>query len=146
MGGDEHVQKRMVLLARTLLSGTNSGQIAWSITDKETSFLFSGTNASVKIGRSARSRSGDDIFLALLNAGGFEVAKIEKVPPSDDPWAKDDEIAFNDLFDGLYSAARRSALNVDGVLDAIFADLSERRTEARTMPDDDSGFSDELPF
>jgi hypothetical protein len=125
MNRDDHLHNRMVSLANSLLERTRAGSIAWTVTDNERRFLFSGTNTSVGI-TSYVDRDGDTITsLDLLNSRGTVVETLRsEFEPNDDapPYTARN---WNKLLDDLYYAARRNALNVDAMLDDLLADLND---------------------
>lgn len=104
---DQHLHRRMVQLAQQLPSRTIEGKISWSATNDEKTFAYSATDSSARISSYIDNESDDRTTLAVLNAHGTVFEDIE----------------CEFMAGKLYYAARRSALNVDGVLDGLMADL-----------------------
>jgi hypothetical protein len=122
MTGEDYSRERMIALAKDLLTGTTEGKIAWTATDDETTFLYSRPNWSVTI-CSMVDRDGDNqTKLSVHNSRGTVVRILEnrfrqKAKGGYEPGE------WNELLDGLFIAARGSALAVDDILDDILADL-----------------------
>jgi hypothetical protein len=146
MNRDQHVHQRLVDLAKSLLKRTEDGNISWTTTDNESVFLFSGTNTSVRVSSYIDDDNDMRTKMSLLNSRGTVVESLEsefrrgpfdEVQPA--PW--------NQTLNDLYHSAKRSALNVDAVLDDLLADLDdENRTNRAANEEKADPWSDEPPF
>lgn len=117
---DKSTLMRMVNLADELRERTKSGRIAWKETDDPTVFLYSGSSSSVEVDSwvtSGRPR----VALRLRNSSGAEVDALNLTYENDFA-TPGNESAF-ELLEELHELARRSALNVDEVIDSLLRDL-----------------------
>lgn len=116
--------KKILELVRRLTTATEAGQAKWQRTDTATAFTYTGATSSVVV--ASKDTDGWAPFvLTLLDSAGAEVEKVE----SDTRWDSEYETSFvtstpwNDKLEHLYTVARRSALNIDDVVDSLLADL-----------------------
>jgi hypothetical protein len=157
MNSDDHLHNRMVSLATSLLDRTRAGSIAWTATDDERRFLFSGTNTSVSITSFVDEDDDNITSLSLLNSRGTIVESLDSDFEPRAPGSGYPPKSWNKVLDDLYHAARRSALNVDAMLDDLFAELDAEDDDPpkvvpadrpKVVPADDPGAddSDDPPF
>lgn len=139
MNDDVKLHDRLVALARRLLERTEDDRVSWSPTDKEDTFLHSGTNASVTI-RSFVDRDGDRIStLTIHNSRGTEVESLRSDFSEADRDQWEQEIKYvpaewNATLDALYYAARRNALKVDELLDELLSEIDNPDNEDDSPP------------
>lgn len=118
MGKSEELRSRMIDLAKRSLKQTLEGKIKWTATDREDEYIYAGSNTSLSV---ENSNSPDDPYyyrFCLLNSRGNIVEQLSDEWPSPDhdvPWA--------DLVQELYVSARRSALNIDALIDSAISDV-----------------------
>lgn len=131
------VDERLVEIAQRFLRQTRDGKARWSTTDNESDFLYSGSQSSVLLSSNVDSDGDRWVYMKILNPRGTEVGTLKSswsaqgygaVSGSDDPWASSSGSRYkpgehNKLLEDLYEAARRSALNIDEVLDSLFHEL-----------------------
>ncbi|MEV0803929.1 hypothetical protein AB0I34_39990 [Kribbella sp. NPDC050281] len=130
MSTEKSVNDRLHELAKKSLERTLAGQISWRTTDDEEAFLFAGAKSSLIVDKWRDSDGDLSYVLRLLNPRGtlvesLQTAYVGEPTRADDPWAgKTFEPArWNETLELLYDAARRSALDIDAVLDAALNDL-----------------------
>lgn len=168
MSRDVNVRDRMVQLAKRLLEGTQEGRTHCSATDREETFLYSGTKTSVKIERFEDREDGESHRVTLLNERGSVVEELSTRTVSnyaDGEW-QHDHAPWNETVESLFEAARRDALNIDVLLDSVLEDIDKGYSgappgKATKQPVDDpwaaaapvppkrkttSAFDDEPPF
>jgi hypothetical protein len=110
-------------IASEALEQTHKGVMAWRTTDDEDAFLFSGAKSSLIIAsvvaRNSLFPKARRLELRVLNNRGMVVGTLRA-------GADDDS---SELLSQLYRAARRIALDVDGVLDTTLRDLQDLKDE-----------------
>ena len=136
MSREEDVHQRVERLARKLLEQTRAGKLSWSDTDTEDQFLYSGSVSGVLI-----DKYSSRYELALLNARGTLVERIVANAPEVDGGVSAAEAALFDLFEDLYEAARREALNVDKIIDSLINDIDVGHKGSKS-----NAFDDDPPF
>lgn len=133
MTADDPVLDRMTKIAGQLLRRTLDDLISWGETDNEDEFIYSGTNTSVTI----RRRDTRDIVgryvLTVMNWRGTVVDTLESAKK--DLGIVEQPEEWNAILYDLYEAARRSALNIETVLDDLLTELSTDE-EAEPPPDE----------
>jgi hypothetical protein len=128
------MEPRFVSLLKRLSEKTVSGLVRWQQTANDESYRVGLGEGSVRIDQITDS-DGDTYYrLTLLNKKAQEVEELIFAPwlspEGDMSWAA-----------ALYSAARRSALDIDGLLASMEKDLEKGVTRAVADPTDD-----DLPF
>jgi hypothetical protein len=120
---EQNFRPQLTKIASAALDQTDKGAMAWRTTDDEDAFLFSGPKSSLII---ASVTASNPLFprarileLRVLNNRGTVVETLRA--------SSDDN--SSELLRLLYQAARRSALDVDGVLDTTLKDLQELKDE-----------------
>jgi hypothetical protein len=127
---EQDFRPQLEKIASEALEQTHKGMMTWRTTDDEDAFLFSGPKSSLIIASEFRSLMGLSspfpktrrVELRVLNNRGTVVETL-RASTGDDSY---------ELLRSLYEAARRIALDVDGVLDTTLKDLQ--------------GLKDEFPF
>lgn len=114
-GTDERLQK----IAERLLQNTKNQYTSWQDTDEDDSFLMQAKDSSVIIDRK-NSRAGLYYVLRILNWQGREIESLKSSAAS-----SLDYNAWDDTLAELWERARRSALDVDSVLDSVLNDLEQ---------------------
>jgi len=107
-------------LAKRLLGLTLAKKIAWSEADRPGIYLYSASSSSVTI----KNKDLDDkhpYILTLYGESGTAVDSLSSTFMGDAPG--EEEPLLNPLLEGLYVAARRSAINIEGILDALYSEL-----------------------
>lgn len=129
--------QRLEELVKRLNLATARGDLEWQPTDNETAFVCTFDGPSVEL--ISKDKDGAAPFiLQVLNDKGNVIESI--TDRGDDPWA-DYNLAE------LYERARRSATNVDDILDSILKDLPSIPPPPPQEPEPEpSGYSDEPPF
>ena len=146
MSEDLELRQRMIRLAEQLLQRTREGGLQWGTTDDESVYMFSGTNTSALIA-SKTTPKGNKIMLGVLNSRGAFVEGLSSewdLETPEDPWSSG-PAPWNELLEDLYIMARRSPLDVDKVLDDLFADLQKEGSSPGSGPGAEPS-SDEPPF
>jgi hypothetical protein len=131
MTADDDLQRRLIELAAELLGATQEGVVSWSETDARDTYLSAGLSNSMTIGRV----HGLTIELRVLNPRGTVVASLatgQTTLTESDSMRITGPASWNKQLEDLLSAARRSALNPEGVVDDILADLREQQREQPT--------------
>lgn len=131
---------RLVELVKRLNLATSKGDLEWQETDDTTAFMCIFDGPSVQIKSTDRDGSYPYILLILNEEGNV----VESLRSGSDPW-DDSEMGE------LYERARRSATNVDDIIDSILKDLPKipppQKPEPEPEPEPEpSGYSDEPPF
>lgn len=122
MTSERPVTDRLHEIATMLLQRTRADAVTWRTTDDEDAFLYSGSKSSLIIdyfpGR-------DEYELRLLNQRGTVVESLGTAWTSGvDPWdAPNQPAKWNKTLEQLHDAARRSALDIDGLLESTLADI-----------------------
>lgn len=118
-------QDRFLETVEQLASRTQSGNIKWKKTDSEDTFLFSGSKSSVIVTK-WNDRDGDPMVrVSILNSTGDEIGRLES-EYLHNPWNETTRYTDgenNALLEALWESARRTALNIDEVLDSLLDDL-----------------------
>lgn len=114
---------RLIEVAEALLDKTRKGEVSWRTMDDEDAFLYSGSRSSLVIDFNSRRETFE---LRLLNQRGtvVETLSTAEVSTPTDPWASG-PAEWNDTLAHLHDAARRSALDIDGLIESTLADLRE---------------------
>ena len=124
MTTDKPVTDRLFEIAAMLLNKTRSSALTWRATDDEDAFLYSGSKSSLIIDYNPGQ---DEYELRLLNQRGTVVESLTtawEVVQNPSPWEDANRPAkWNDTLMQLHDAARRSALDIDGLLDSTLADI-----------------------
>lgn len=115
---------RMERLAQSLLAATEEGRVEWSAAD-DTQTTFSTARSAGSVVIESHDRDGAEPYiLTVFDSSGRRVETLES------SWDQGDTVLgirqaarWNDLLRNLYEAARRRALNIDTVLDALINDL-----------------------
>jgi hypothetical protein len=121
MDSPDYGTRRMADLATRLLTLTTSNKITWS-EGEGGSYIYDTANSSISI-RNADNDGKHPYVLDVYSARGEVVDTLRSryvVPGSHAtplPW--------NDVLESLFTMARRSALNVDAVLDELLASLPD---------------------
>lgn len=123
------IEARLFQLADRALAQTRAGVMAWRQTDDPAAFIFSGTKTSLIIDYYPRTKRYE---LRVINEDGRVVEELGRRPveevSSDDPWGAQDQNRRSqeyELFSNLHDAARRSAFDIDALLDSAFADVAD---------------------
>jgi hypothetical protein len=130
MTREQEVKGRLVEVARRALNQTQSGSMRWRSTDDDDAFIFSGSRTSLIVDFIPRAA---EYVLRVLNQNGTAIGELKSewtLSESDDPWSTPERKAatWNSVLEGLYSAARHSALDVDAMLEATLKDLDDLDT------------------
>jgi nitroimidazol reductase NimA-like FMN-containing flavoprotein (pyridoxamine 5'-phosphate oxidase superfamily) len=120
-------------LLTQLLQGTDSKKIKWGETADSLSFRIGLGGGMVRI----TADQGSDEYRAYLIDSNGRIVEVE------------DDSGTSTLLGRLFSAARASALDVDGLLEGMMADL--QRGKVVTPPPDDEkpppgGGGEDIPF
>lgn len=123
MTDDTGIRDRMTKLAKQLLRRTLNGQISWNETDNENEFIYSASDSSVAIqNNNTRSITGR-YTLTVRNWRGTIVQQLQSaLRESDFVEIQED---WNEVLLDLYEAARRNALNIEGMLDDLITELGD---------------------
>ena len=132
MATDDNLQNLMTKVAEQLLRRTLAGDISWAETDKEDDYLYSGSDSSASIYFSRRSGSVRGRYvLTVFNSRGTRIEELR----SDYVRTNEgviEEAGWNGVLSELHEAARRNALDIEGVLDDLIAELSkEQKTNSQ---------------
>ncbi|MEU4329036.1 hypothetical protein [Nonomuraea dietziae] len=103
-------------LATSLLYSTRSGHIKWVSTDKEDTFIYSGTRASVTVTSWTDSDGDLNIAMGLLDNHGA-VAEVLSSQWGNGPAPWNADLAQ------LYEAARHSAFDIDSLINSLMSDI-----------------------
>lgn len=142
MSTDRTLEERLVSIAQAALEQTKSGQMAWRTTDDEDAFLFSGSRTSLIVDvYPAQNR----FQLRVLNPRGTSVAELDGTY---EPFSPDRAVGNQtyDLLENLHDAARRSALDIDVLLDSVLADVESATQPPPAGGDPWSSSNSEAPF
>lgn len=124
MALEEDLHEKMIRLAKTLLSGTKDGKVAWTPTDSDYKFLFTGRRSSVAI-ESYEDRDNETVStLSLLDGHGTVIDSLKSGFKSTIGRNYEPE-EWNQVLDDLFYAARRVAYNVDDAIDSMLADIEQ---------------------
>lgn len=115
----ESLELKMTEILRSSLARTVEGVMKWRTTDDEDAFTYSGVSTSLVIDLWPESGK---IQLRVLNARGTVVATLESTPPG--PLDEDVRSKRYSMLVSMHDAARRNALNIDGVLTAALEELA----------------------
>lgn len=129
--------KRLEELVVRLNLATARGDLEWQQTDDETAFvcIFGGPSIELK----SKDQDGAAPFiLQILNDKGNVIESIR---------SDTDNNPFEDYgLSELYERARRSATNVDHIIDSILRGLPSIPPAPPQLESESSGYSDEPPF
>src|SRR5450759_3165036 len=107
-------------LARRLLSLTVAKRISWSEADRPGMYLYSTSSSSVSV----TNQDLDDKQPYILTLHGESGSPVDSLSSHfHHPGEGEEEPALNTLLQDLYVAARRSAMNIEGILDALYSEL-----------------------
>lgn len=119
------IRERLIEIARASLQRTQDGSMEWRPTDDEAAFLYSGSSTSLIIDYFPQD---EQFQLRLLNGRGTVIGTLETEwdPDLSDPtpWGKT-AAPWNEVLATLHDAAKRSALQIDVLLDSTLRDLNE---------------------
>lgn len=125
MSDSTQQEDKFPAIVRRLNERTLALRVDWTTTDKESAYLYTGESFSVIID-GYRDRDGDQrIELKLLNQRGTEVESLHSTFTPGEYAGTFLPGPNNELLESLYAGARRNALRLDEVLDAILRDLGE---------------------
>ena len=111
--------RRLVDLCERLVAATTVGEVEWAARD-DTTFVCSRQSATLVL--LGFDRPGLNCYeLALYSPRGVKVDSISS------HWSHGTAAAWNEALAALYNTARRQALRVDPLLDALFAELPPLR-------------------
>lgn len=114
MGRDEYVG-RLIDLVRGLIQKTAAGELEWT-TESDSSFSLEGQTGEIYL----FSQKGRFPFgIEILNKEGDVVESLKSIASPTDPG----EEQFNNLIFELYEQARRSALQIDDVLEGLLREF-----------------------
>ena len=111
----------MTKLASQLLRRTSDGLISWGETDGEDEFIYSATNTSVTIRRQDTRNIVGRYVLTVRNWRGTIVETLQSALKPSDFIEQPEE--WNEILSNLYEEARRSALDIETVLDDLIIEL-----------------------
>lgn len=116
MSETDSMKDRFRELIIRLEEKTRADELAWVATTEDDCFQVHFSNFSVEIARNARN---DNFFIRLYDDQGRIIEWID-TESLDKDWRKE----FSKKVAGIYTSARRKALNVDKVFDDILAALA----------------------
>lgn len=127
---------RLWQLASALVEATDSGRAAWAEAAEAGTFEFTGKAGTVSIGSIDRDGYAPYV-VSLVDGNGLVVESVDS--RESDSWSG--------LLHDLYAAARRTALNIDPLVDSLLEEIGVLATHAQadappTVKDD----LDDLPF
>jgi len=113
-------------IAQALLDQTKYGNIEWQSTDDDEAFLYSTSNSSIIIDTASRT-GPQPYWLKILNQRGTVVETLDYNPQAEDEWMESQvtENKVGALLGKLHEAARRQALQIDDVINAVLRELKE---------------------
>lgn len=118
-GPSSQTDRRLVDLCERLVAATTVGEVEWAARD-DTTFVCSRQSATLVL--LGFDRPGLNCYeLALYSPRGVKVDSISS------HWSHGTAAAWNEALAALYNTARRQALRVDPLLDALFAELPPLR-------------------
>ncbi|HWL37316.1 MAG TPA: hypothetical protein VNQ77_14125 [Frankiaceae bacterium] len=118
---------RLWALAQRLIALTEQGKVSWSEGAAADSFQLAASSASVTI--ASRDADGRAPFqLDVYSDSGTVVDSLESELRWDEEAQVDYPAEWNDALETLYERAKRSALNIDTVIDSLIAELPEPDT------------------
>lgn len=107
---------RVPQILRALREGTDAGQLRWTATSEEDTYRLLLGSGLFRVSRYLRMPSEHPQYrLVMLDKRNEEIDVIESGDPE-----------TGEGLAGLFSGARRSALNLDDALDSILRELTER--------------------
>lgn len=120
-------QARLIELCQQLAAATGQGRVEWAA-EEDTAFVTTFSAAALAI--KSRDRDGDAPY--ELDISTPEGTKVETLVSE---WTEREEPAdWNMALYELYRAARRQALGVDRILDALLAELRpDKRAEVEQV-------------
>ena len=115
---------RIVVLARGLATATTLDDVQWEVEGADT-FVWKRVEGTVTIG--SRDADGEPPYeLTIYNGSRVKVDVLRsQLLPSDEP------APWNEALADLYRAARRNALHVDALIEALINLLPTTRLEGR---------------
>lgn len=125
----DEVRDRLVRIAKQLLRRTSLGEISWDETDREEDFVYPGTDSSVSIYRNSQvNESRGQYKLTVFSQRGAMVGELRsgtvtRADPNLEGMQVVEHAPWNEVLRELHTAARTSALNVEGILDSLMDDL-----------------------
>ena len=118
--------RRLVELCERLAAATTVGQVEWAARD-DTTFVCSRQSATLVLLRFDRAGL-DSHELALYNPRGAKVDSLRS------RWSQGTAASWNEALAVLYDTARRQALGVDSLLDALLTELPPPRDVTTGAP------------
>jgi hypothetical protein len=123
----DRTAKPLTNLARQLISSTDRRVINWEVAGEEASFsckLTAGTATIESVDKDGR----EPFKFSLTTPSGELVDYIET------EWYGEEDgdaepASWNSLLTDLFEAARRSALKIDGLVDAMVQELKSKETQ-----------------
>ena len=109
---DVETSARLMLAALKLSERTRRGSANWASSDEANTFVWSGLSSAVSIAQ-YRTVNATRVRMAVVNEMGDEIDSITVDHRSED----------YEALERLFELARRSALNVDSVLDNLLNEL-----------------------
>lgn len=110
---------RVLKIVGALIAQTEKQNVQWSTTDDDEKFLYTGSGSSILVDTNERV-TPRPYWLKILNQRG---TVIEEVEVQDDGWAEAGDLSSQVI--KLYGLARRSALEIDVVLDGVLKELED---------------------
>jgi hypothetical protein len=125
-GPSSQTDRRLVELCERLVAATTVGQVEWAARD-DTTFVCSRQSATLVLLRVDRPGL-DSHELALYNPRGGKVDSLCSC------WSHGTAASWNEALAVLYNTARRQALGVDSLLDALLTELPPLRDVTTGAP------------
>jgi hypothetical protein len=137
-------KRRLIDIAELLLNQTTAGAIQWRTTDEDRTFLYSFSRGSITIRRFFDQTSeATGYALSVLNNHGTEVEELQQEweqIPGPKGGTQIVEADHNDTLRQLWATARRSALDIDELLDDLEREIKHPKDWSH------KDFKDEPPF
>ncbi len=112
---------RVSKIVAALIDQTEKRNVQWSPTDDDEKFLYTGSGSSILVDTNGLL-SPQPYWLKILNQRGTVIEEVA-VKDADDPWSGADTLSSQVV--KLYGLARRSALQIDVVLDGVLKELED---------------------
>ena len=109
---------RLSRIVSVLILQTQSRNVQWSTTDDDEKFLYTGSGSSILVDTN-RTLTPQPYWLKILNERGTVIENLHVM--SGNPFVEDG--ALESQVVELYELARRSALQIDAVLDGVLEEL-----------------------
>jgi hypothetical protein len=135
---------KLLALARELLEKTRNGLIKWKPDAALASFAIRTRRGSVVVG--SRDGDGQEPFtLTVLNPEGQAIeALVSEWWKIDPDFGPREPAPWNDLLADLYRTARANAVDLEGIIDGILAEVENPSDEEPDFPS--SASDDDIPF